>query len=99
MDIYYLWADISWDDGDETDSVNIGVYSTPELLLDAARNWLKKEYDEDELDANYCLCACRGKMNESILHRIDLSDRPQDIELTKSLRIVEKQVINGENYE
>jgi hypothetical protein len=87
--IYYLCADVI-DEGRTVDSLGVGFYSSPELVIDAAKAWLEEEYDED-LGYSYCFGVFRGELNTGKLTRIDTSyDIPDEL-LTEKLYAIGKE--------
>jgi len=76
--MYWIYAGVSNEESDYNDyndDIMIGLYSTPEKAIEAARKWAKKER-EDGLEDNICLCGWRAISDSDKVERLDLIHTP-----------------------
>ena len=73
--MYWIDADVSNIDSDYKDTIMIGLFSTPEKAVEAARKWIKKER-EDGSEDDICLCGWRAVPDSDKVERLDLIHNP-----------------------
>jgi hypothetical protein len=73
--MYWIYASIEDKDSDYQDDTMIGLFSTPEKAIEAARKWIKKER-EDGAEYDICLCGWRAVLDSDEVERLDLIHQP-----------------------
>jgi hypothetical protein len=73
--MYWIEAEVLNIDTDYRDTLMIGLFSTPEKAIEAARNWIKKER-EDGSEDDICLCGWRAEPDSDKIERLDLIHTP-----------------------
>lgn len=94
--MYFIYAGLtSEDDHEFDDQITIGLFSTPEKAIEAARNWVKKER-EDGSEDDICLCGWRAVPDSNKVERLDLIDDPWNSDeeaknIIRAFREIEKE--------
>ena len=88
--MFFIEAALHNEDGDGDDDIVIGLFSTPEKVVDAARNWVRQER-EDGLQDDICLWGWRMTPDTTVADRLDLTNDQECISLICKFREIEKE--------
>jgi len=87
--MFLIQADLINEDS-EKDTIIIGLFSTIEKSIDAARNWVKKER-EDGLEEDICLYGWKFNVDSDVVGRLDLLNDKESKDFIKKCRLIEKE--------
>ncbi len=89
--MYWIDAKISNPEGDWDEELVIGLFTTPEKAIVAAREWVKKEREDGMPGDDICLCGWRAKPDTVEFDRLDLANDEEAKSIIKAFRAIEKE--------
>jgi hypothetical protein len=87
--MFFVYAELINKENDYHDEIMIGLFTTPEKVITAAGNWVKREREEESTD-NICLCAWRAEPDSENIERLDLVYDEEAKHIIRTFRRIER---------
>lgn len=88
--MFFIYAELRNDESDYNDEIMIGLFTTPEKAISAAREWVKEEREGESTD-DICLCGWLCEPDSSKIERIDLYNKDECKFIVSEFRKIEKE--------